>query len=479
MLVRVLLAVEEPALRVRLERLLRRRGILRIESASRRTLRDRLARQDVDLVVAGRDALPGSPAEIVTELRRLPEQPELVVVDARDDPEERASLLAAGCLAVIHPRVTDETLAETVLTLARRGREKVVDRLRQGRAERGFASLVSASPVMQRFAATARRLVHADSSLLLLGETGVGKERLARAIHADGPRSAGPFIPVNCGALPEGLLESELFGHEEGAFTGASRSRRGHFELAHQGVLFLDEVGELPLHLQVKLLRALDERRIQRVGSERTLAIDVRVIAATNRDLETEMHAGRFRSDLFFRLAVVTLTLPPLRERREDIPPLVRSSLESFRARMATPVSGVSEEALEALCRYAWPGNVRELINVVEQMMLLCPGTEIAVQDLPRRIQEGRGPGQSGTPATGAASQAGLDLAEGPLARARQQALESFERGYLTGLLRKSGGRIGIAAREAGITPRHLHDMMKRHGLRKEVFKARSSQGPE
>ena len=216
-------------------------------------------------------------------------------------------------------------LLETLRSLVERRRQDGLRRLKAERPEERYSlnDFVLVSPAMQRFVAVARRVVAADSSLLILGETGVGKERLARAIHAESPRARGPFVAVNCGALPEGLLESELFGHERGAFTGAVASRKGHFELAHEGTIFLDEIGEMPLHLQVKLLRVLEERRLQRVGGQRPIAIDVRVMAATNRDLEAEMGAGRFRNDLYYRLAVVTLTLPPLRDRAEDIPDLV------------------------------------------------------------------------------------------------------------------------------------------------------------
>jgi DNA-binding NtrC family response regulator len=248
---------------------------------------------------------------------------------------------------------------------------------------RDFASL---SPRMQAFMALARKVVDADSSLLLLGETGTGKEWFARAVHKEGPRSAGPFVAVNCGAFPESLFESELFGHEQGAFTGASRAHKGYFEQAEGGTLFLDEIGELPLHLQVKLLRVLEDRRVQRLGAERSFRVDIRLLVATHRDLEREVEAGRFREDLFYRLAVVTLPIPPLRERAEDIPDLFASYLEFFRAALNRPIYGVQKTALEALARYRWPGNVRELINVVERAVLLSPGPEIGLTDLPITI---------------------------------------------------------------------------------------------
>ncbi len=468
--VRVLLAIRQPALRRRIERLLRQPGISLVGAASQATLRDRLRRQDIDLVVATRAGVPHDLPRLVRELRDLPERPELVIVEEQEAPERQAELLSAGCMAVLLARVADDLLAESLLALARRSAEEVAERLARERSGTRYSlsDFVTASAVMRRFLALARRVAPTDVSLLILGETGVGKERLARAIHTEGPRAAGPFIAINCGALPENLLESELFGHEEGAFTGAHRARRGYFELAHRGTIFLDEVGEIPLHLQVKLLRVLEDRRIQRVGGERTVDIDVRVIAATNRDLEAEVQAKSFRADLYFRLAVVTLTLPPLRERREDIPDLVQSYLEYFKGRFGCQASAVSFAALEALARYSWPGNVRELINVVEQVLLLSSADEVQVADLPRRVLAASDPAPPLAPAGPFSASPAADK---PLQLARQQTIEAFEREYLAGILGRTQGRVGLAAARAGISARHLHELMKRHGIRKEAYK--------
>ena len=318
------------------------------------------------------------------------------------------------------------------------------------------------------------RVVDGEASLLLLGETGVGKERLARAIHAEGPRAQGPFVTVNCGALPEALLESELFGHEEGAFTGATRSRRGMFELAHGGTLFLDEIGEMPYHLQVKLLRAVQEHEIQPVGSEKATTIDVRVMAATNCDLAQDVDAGEFRRDLYYRLSVVSLTVPPLRERRQDIPELVDSYIDYFSTRIGGEVSGIASDALDALGDYAWPGNVRELINVIERAMLLADDDEIALEDLPAAIGHPHGP-PAATFHIGPDAHTTFTIPEPWLAddlrAVRRRVVHSVERAYLAGLLQATGGRIGDTATRAGIDPRSLYDKMKAHGLRKEDFK--------
>ncbi|MHC4470636.1 MAG: sigma-54 interaction domain-containing protein, partial [Planctomycetota bacterium] len=313
-----------------------------------------------------------------------------------------------------------------------------------------------------------------DASLLVLGETGVGKERLARAIHAEGRRSEGPFVPVNCGALPEGLFESELFGHEEGAFTGATRTRRGWFELAHGGTLFLDEIGEIPLHLQVKLLRALQEHEFQPVGSERTIRADVRVMAASNRDLEAAVEEGPFRRDLYYRLSVVTLTLPSLRDRREDIPALAESYVEHFNEIIGRDVEGISNAAMDALTAYSWPGNVRELMNVVERAVLLCRDARIGLGDLPEAIS---GRVAAALPAAAGSTAAPIDPAsEGwvgrPWSEVRAEALSRVERAYLDALLASVNGRVGVAAERAGLSPRALYDKMRAHDLKKENYRA-------
>jgi DNA-binding NtrC family response regulator len=478
-ILRALVDVEPASLQQRLEGLLERCRVLLTGGAGRRRdLWQRLSSEDVDLVLLSPSRFTGPPARQVASVRQLPDSPEVIVVMADEDAEQRSELLAAGCLAVLYDAVSDVILLETLRTLVERRRQDSLQRLKADRPEERYslADFVLVSPAMQRFVAVARRVVGADSSLLILGETGVGKERLARAIHAESPRARGPFVAVNCGALPEGLLESELFGHERGAFTGAVASRKGHFELAHEGTIFLDEIGEMPLHLQVKLLRVLEERRLLRVGGQRPMAVDVRVMAATNRDLEAEMSAGRFRTDLYYRLAVVTLTLPPLRERWEDIPELADSYLHHFRRLLGRPVAGVRPEAMAALVSYPWPGNVRELINVMEQTVLLCPGAEIELADLPRRITGTARLEDRRSLAAVSASSGELDphWLDKTLPDAKREVADAFERTYLSLLLRSTKGRVGEAARRAGITPRFLYDRMRRHGLRKESYRVAS-----
>lgn len=477
MLVRVLLALATTNLRKRIQRLLESEEHVVMSSLNQRggSLWKTLARRDNDLIVISRTAIPQPEREAVSSIRQLPERPELVVLTPEVNSEERARLLAAGCIAVLNQDWADEVLHQTLAALIHRRRELSLARQQTNRLP-GTAQLsdfVSASPAMQVFMETVHRVISVDTPLLICGETGVGKERLASAIHAESPRNRGPFIAVNCGALPEGLVESELFGHEDGAFTGATRARRGYFELAHQGTLFLDEVGELPVHVQVKLLRVLQERVIQRVGGEKVLTLDVRIIAATNRDLVDEVKARHFRQDLYYRLAVVTLTIPPLRERYQDIPALVESSLEFFRTRLGSGVQGIEADALQALMAYSWPGNVRELTNVIERALLLCPGETIRLADLPAGITAWS-PG-SGLPAETVFLLPGLphDWLCKPWKEVRECVLSTLERTYLAGLLKETKGRIGETAHRAGIDPRSLYQKMRQHGLHKEDFKTR------
>lgn len=470
---RTLIVAENAVLRHRISSVLLGRGIRAQLAGSAEALWEKLTHEDFDLVLIERASLPRGANELVTALRELPEHPEVIVLAADENPEERAALLSAGCLAVLWLGLSDGLLGSALVALAERQGDHVLERLGAERSEKrsSLDEFISSSPTMQRFLHTARRVVRGDSALLILGETGVGKERLARSIHSEGRRSNGPFIALNCGALPETLLESELFGHEEGAFTGATRARRGYFELAHRGTIFLDEIGEMPLHLQVKLLRVLEDRSIQRVGSERPVDVDVRILAATNRNLKQEMAEKRFRPDLYYRLAVVTLTVPPLRERREDIPDLAAAFLDRLRRQLGRPARRFHTSAMDALVRHDWPGNVRELINVVERGVLLCPGTEIRVAHLrgdDSVASESRDDTSPPSDPTGSSWEPYLQK---PLSQARHELVQVFERHYLETLLKTTRGRVGEAAQRAHLNERSLYGLMKRHGLRKEDFK--------
>ena len=475
MLVRVFLAIRTRRVQRRIARLVFGPDTIVAEAGARENFWERLATETFDIVVVDRDALSQPETEAISAIRQLPDEPEVVVVWDREDAEARALLLSAGCVAIINTGLADDVVSESFSAIIERRQHAAVQVLRaqQVRAQPRLGDFISSSPAMQRLMAIAQRVATSDTSLLILGETGVGKEWLARGIHAEGPRSPEPFIAVNCAAIVETLLESELFGHEEGAFTGAKRAHRGRFEMAHGGTMFLDEIGEMPLHLQVKILRVLQERKIQRVGSEKEIEIDVRLIAATNKNLEHEVQEGRFRSDLYYRIGVVTLTVPPLSERREDIPDLIQNYLEVYQVRLGRQLEGIEEEAMQGLVEYAWPGNVRELINVMERAVLLCDGPWLTLDGLPAAIAGRASSGANPRPGTGTDENLeGVSRwADKPLGIARQELLREFERSYLCALLKETDGRIGITAHRAGITPRALSAKMRKHNLRKEDFR--------
>jgi DNA-binding NtrC family response regulator len=473
-----MLAVEEPGLADRLQEMIADLDMLVDTASSTERFWEKMARENYDLILISPSLLPEPTIDAIRSLRDLPDAPEVVAICPREDAEQRARFLAAGCLSVLNSRLPQGDLRDAMRAFLKRRRD-VVEKALIGRpplAGPQISDFVSASPAMQAFIKVVRRVVPTDTSLLITGETGVGKERLARAIHGEGHRSDGPFVAVNCGALPEALLESELFGHEEGAFTGAVRSRRGWFELAHRGTIFLDEIGEMPPHLQVKLLHVLQSREVLRVGSERPIPIDVRVMAATNRDLTQEVEAGRFRRDLYFRLGVVNLAIPPLRERREEVPALVERYLGYFRSQIPHEIEGITPDALNALIRYAWPGNVRELMNLIERAMLLCEGKSIDLVDLPDALREQAT--RNVRPAFLLPSESGdggvpSEWLERPLRDFRRACVGDLERAYLAGLLKATGGKVGETARRAGIQPRSLYEKMRRHGLEKKDFRRR------
>jgi DNA-binding NtrC family response regulator len=435
---------------------------------------------------------PEAVRELVDALAALPERTGLILLHPDDDPHAHAALLSAGCVAVLWIGLSNEGLAEALASLFERRRDEVIARVHTTRPA-APEPLVAASPAMRAVLETARRIAVADTPVLLLGETGVGKERIAQLLHAWSPRSRGPFVVVNCAAIPAELFESELFGHERGAFTGAIRTRRGQFELANRGTLFLDEIAETPLAQQAKLLRALQERLIRPVGGDRELSVDVRVIAATNRDMRHEIEAGRFRRDLYYRLGVVEIEIPPLRERPADIRELVRRHAEMFATRLGRAAPQPTAAAMAMLEQHSWPGNVRELVNVIERSVLLASGSELDVADLPPELSQGFASPTGtlateapGTPSHEPAPAHGLEPVdsdpsalvslpeawlEQPWKLVREQLLLAGERAYLIGLLRATGGRIGVSARRAGMSERALFEKMKRHGLRKEDYR--------
>ena len=350
------------------------------------------------------------------------------------------------------PFGADEVLLTIRKAEERENLRKEVGRLRsEVRADRRFGEIVARSPAMIRALEVAGKVARHPSSVLISGASGTGKELVARLIHRESERAEGPFVPVNCGAIPDTLLESEFFGYVRGAFTGADRDRGGLFEAAHGGTLFLDEVGELPTNLQVKLLRALQEGEVRRLGGSESRKVDVRVIAATNRDLESFVQQGDFREDLYYRLAVVPIHLPPLSRRKEEIPDLVYHFLERHRERLGVKVESVSPEAMEALLGYPWPGNIRELENLLERVTVLADGTEIRAADLPEDVLH---PAPERSP---------LDFSDDDLSVKRHSA--ELERVLIQRALERTGGNKTQAADLLELSPRALRYKIRDYGL--------------
>jgi nitrogen regulation protein NR(I) len=331
----------------------------------------------------------------------------------------------------------------------------------------GRFRLVGQSPAIRTIYGVVEKVANTPSTVLISGESGTGKELIARALHENSSRHAGPFIKINCAAIPKTLMESELFGYDKGAFTGAVGAKPGRFELAHGGTLFLDEIGEIPIEMQVKLLRVLQESEFERVGGIKTIKVDVRLVTATNRDLLAEVGAGAFREDLFYRLNVVPIHIPPLRERREDIPLLADHFIAKFNDRLKKEIAAITPEAIERLVAYQWPGNIRELENLMERTVLFCEGPEIRVSDLPPEVA-GAAPPQSASAPSHAPGEETLRPAPESLKEAVRAETERVERELIQRALDATGGNVTQAARKLKISRKSLQTKMKELGLREK-----------
>jgi two-component system response regulator HydG len=332
-----------------------------------------------------------------------------------------------------------------------------------------FSNIVGHAPNLQHIFRLIEKVAPSDSNVLINGESGTGKELVARSIHFNSARKDQPFVTLNCSAVTETLFESELFGHERGAFTGAVQRKRGLFEEAHHGTIFLDEIGEVPMSVQPKLLRVLQESEVRRVGGNETLTVDVRIIAATNKDLAQEVAAGRFREDLYYRLNVITIPLPPLRERKQDIPLLVQHFLEKYAARGSGEIKSISTEALQVLENYAWPGNIRELENVIERAIVLEEGGVIDPRDLPANLLEN-------TEWAGLKGDIPMDRG---YREAKQVFLDRFDKAYGKMMLQRYEGNVTLAAEAAGMDRSNFRKILQKAGLNPKEFKtpARATSG--
>jgi two-component system response regulator HydG len=414
------------------------------------------ARRQADVVVTDLRMIPVDGLEVVRRLREVDPQATVLVVTAHGNVTTAVEAMRAGAVDFLEKPFSPELLGARVEKAVEIARERRGARDAHARAaaldedrarEAGPLGLVGDSEPMRQLREQVRRVGPTDADVLVLGESGSGKELVARALHAASRRRDGPFVGVSCAALPEGLLESELFGHERGAFTGAQRRKIGRFELAHGGTLFLDEVGEIAPAVQVKLLRVLQERTLERVGGEETLTVDVRIIAATNRDLRARASAGGFREDLYYRLAIVPLRVPPLRERPEDVERLAAHFLEKHAGRIGRRLSGFEPDALQLLRRQAWPGNVRELENAVQQAMVFADGPLVRARDLPAALRE--------PPA--------LPVPRGD--RSLTDILEDLEKQLVASAYERAHGVKAEAARLLGIKPSALYYKLEKYGL--------------
>jgi len=394
-----------------------------------------LARESVSLVLTDQ-RMPGLDGlELTRRIRVASNPPAVIVMTAFGTIPQAVEAVRLGAADYITKPLESPAALRSLV-------RRVLGQAEADDAGKSQDEFLTRDPRTLETLALADRAAATDATVLITGPSGTGKELLARRIHQRSKRVQYPFVAVNCAAIPDSLAESELFGHEKGAFTGADSRRIGRFELANGGTLFLDEVGELPEAVQAKLLRALEERRIERVGGKEPIAVDIRTVSATNRDLEREVEQGRFREDLFYRLNVVRLALPPLNERRGDVELLVSSLLQPIAKRLGMPVRRLSEDAIARLVAHAWPGNVRELRNVLERAMIVAPGDEIRAEDLP----------ELGTTVQ-TATELPLSLAE----RERHAILDALER---------TGGHRERAAKLLGVSVRTLYSRLKDYDIR-------------
>jgi DNA-binding NtrC family response regulator len=423
-----------------------------LEAAEGSEALDLVRRRPVDLVLLDL-RLPGSDGlEILERIKAIDDQIEVILVTAAQSVRTAVAAIKLGAFDyVTKPFEEEELLALVRRAVERRALDREVVYLRSElEREHDFDELVGESPAMRQLAQLVTSVARSPLTVLVTGESGTGKELVARALHGQGARRQGPFVPVNVAAIAETLIESDLFGHEKGAFTGATARKVGRFELAQGGTLFLDEIASLRVDLQAKILRVLQEREIERVGGTRRIPIDVRVVAASNTDLRRAVRAGTFREDLFYRLNVVEIAVPPLRDRRQDIPLLVDHFIRKYDRRFHRRVERMSPQALEVLLGHRWPGNVRELQNLVERCVALVDGPTIEVEHLPLDLV---------LPADGGV--AGED-ALGPLRQAREQ----FERQVVLRVLARVGGNQTQAARILGLHRNSLRAKLDAWGAR-------------
>jgi DNA-binding NtrC family response regulator len=456
---KILIVDDEEAARYGIRRSLEGRTTRIFEAASAKAARGMIQEHQPQLILVDINMPEEDGISLVKSLAELPFRPLAIMITAYSTAKVAVDAMKAGA----YDYLTKPFEIDELRLVVNRALEKIDlelenrDLRRQIAADGQFGRLLGKSARMQQLFATADQVAGADVTVLIHGESGTGKELLAREMHDRSPRKKAAFVAVNCAALPDTLIESELFGHEKGAFTGASEQRKGKFELAHGGTLFLDEIGDMNPLTQAKVLRAIEERRIERLGGSASIACDVRLISATHKDLSTEVEAGHFRQDLFYRLKVVTLDIPPLRQHREDLPLLIQSFVSMFAARHKKSDLSLSSEALERLAEHVWPGNVRELRNVIEGCVVLNRSGTIQASDLPVEVRLPNRASASNVSATAAADSL-LDL---PYKEAKRK----FEVNYIAARLQENNGNVSRTAVQIGLHRQSLQQKLRELGI--------------
>jgi DNA-binding NtrC family response regulator len=456
---RILIVDDESSLRTALFRAFDRKGYQVITASTYKDALD-VSNLDnpIDIALVDLKLPDGDGIELMTELKAKLPKLQVIILTGFGTIESAVDATQKGAFHfVTKPFNLDEITSLVDKALAQVKLEIENHHLRSALHKKyKFDSIVGQSPEIAKVLNLIERVATSDSTVLITGESGTGKELVAKAVHYNSSRANHPFIPINCGAIPGELLESELFGHVKGAFTGSVSNRIGRFELANKGTIFFDEIGEMSPNLQVKLLRVLQERKFEPVGGTKTITADVRVIAATNKDLEKEVAEGRFREDLFYRLNVIPAKLPSLRERSSDIPLLFHHFLEVFNKNKTEKITGVTDQALEALFNYTWPGNIRELENLVERISILKGSGIIGVEDLPEKYCNGR-PELSSNPKNVEIPAAGMDF---------NSAVDSYENALILQALEKTGWNRNQAAILLKLNRTTLVEKIKKKGLR-------------
>jgi len=462
--VRVLVVDDEPTLLRALEALLKKKGYDVVGLDSPIVATQKLAAEDFDVALLDIKMPQLSGLELLNAVKHRRPEIEVIMMTGHATVETALQAVKSGAYDYLTKPFDDiELVARAVAKAAERkalwDRNKQLENQLRERDGLPPDGLVGASPPIREVQRMIDAVAYSAATVLVTGESGTGKELVARALHTRSPRKNQPFVALNCGALTETLLESELFGHVKGAFTGAQRDQKGLFDAADGGTIFLDEIGDIPLSTQVRLLRVLQEGEIKRVGAADSVKVDVRVIAATHRDLPKLVKAGRFREDLFYRLNVINVPLPSLRERAEDIPLLAHHFLRRYTDRLAKRVKTLTPEAVELLCGYRWPGNVRELENAIERAVVLCRGDSISPVDLPPAVTGRTAPLVREAPASGDEQQ-WLTLS---YAAAKEQALRRFEKSYVEALMRACDNNISAAARKAGMDRSNFKRVLRKY----------------